>query len=178
MELLTKFLKLCVTITPMKFIKILVGILFALSASRFIPHPPNFTSLLALSFYIPAVFGARFIPAVIISLLFTDLIIGVHATMVFTYGSIIIIGLISQYFNKSILLRIGGAITGTIIFFVLTNLGVWLGGSYGYSLIGIINCYILAIPFFAHSVISTIVFSVLIETIHRVYQRSFYNIKL
>ena len=159
----------------MKFIKILLGILVVLSASRFIPHPPNFTSLLALSFYIPAVLGTRYIPAVIISLLFTDLIIGIHSTMIFTYGSVIIIGLISEYFNKSILLRISGALTGAVVFFALTNFGVWLGGSYGYSLVGIINCFILAIPFFTYSVISTLIFSIVIETIYRIYQKSFFK---
>ena len=41
----------------MSFLKIFLGVLIALSASRFIPHPPNFTSLIALSFYIPAIFG-------------------------------------------------------------------------------------------------------------------------
>ena len=84
--------------------KIAIGVLIALSASRFIPHPPNFTSLLALSFYIPAVFGIRYIPVVVFALFFTDLIIGFHSTMIFTRyfnksGSIILIGLISKYFN-------------------------------------------------------------------------------
>ena len=37
----------------MNYIKVAFGVLIALSASRFIPHPPNFTSLIALSFYIP-----------------------------------------------------------------------------------------------------------------------------
>lgn len=165
-------------IKNMKYIKILLGILVVLSASRFIPHPPNFTSLLALSFYIPAALGTRYIPAVIISLLFTDLIIGIHSTMIFTYGSVIIIGLISEYFNKSILLRISGALTGALIFFALTNFGVWLGGSYGYSLNGIVNCFILAIPFFAYSIISTLIFSIIIETAYRIYQKSFFNIKI
>ena len=32
---------------------ICLGIFLALAISRFIPHPPNFTSLIALSFYIP-----------------------------------------------------------------------------------------------------------------------------
>ena len=32
---------------------IFIGIFTSLAASRFIPHPPNFTSLLALSFYVP-----------------------------------------------------------------------------------------------------------------------------
>jgi len=35
------------------YLKILLGIFATLAASRFIPHTPNFTSLLALSFYKP-----------------------------------------------------------------------------------------------------------------------------
>ena len=145
--------------------KIAIGVLIALSASRFIPHPPNFTSLLALSFYIPAVFGIRYIPVVVFALLFTDLIIGFHSTMIFTSGSIILIGFISKYFNKSIMFRISGAFLGAVIFFLLSNFGVWLGGSYGYDLNGLLSCYILAIPFFANTVISTVLFSILIEMV-------------
>ena len=160
----------------MNYLKIAIGVLIALSASRFIPHPPNFTSLLALSFYIPAVFGIRYIPVVVFALLFTDLIIGFHSTMIFTSGSIILIGLISKYFNKSIMFRISGAFVGAVIFFVLSNFGVWLGGSYGYDLNGLLICYILALPFFGYSVLSTLIFSVIIETLYKFYQKSFVNI--
>ena len=46
----------------MHYFKISIGIFLALAASRFVAHPPNFTSLLALSFYIPAILGIKFIP--------------------------------------------------------------------------------------------------------------------
>ncbi len=149
----------------MNNLKIIFGVLLALSASRFIPHPPNFTSLLALSFYIPALFGIRHITTVIFALLFTDMILGFHSIMPFTFGSIILIGLISNYFNKSIIYRIMGALIGALIFFIITNFGVWTLGSYGYDLNGIVLCYTLALPFFAYSIISTIIFSVVIETV-------------
>ena len=44
----------------MNYFKISLGIFIALAASRFVPHPPNFTSLLALSFYVPAILGLKF----------------------------------------------------------------------------------------------------------------------
>jgi len=138
-----------------------------LSASRFIPHPPNFTSLIALSFYVPVIFGRKFIPAVIFSFLITDFVIGFHSTTFFTWGSVVIIGLISKFFFKTAITRIFGALSGAIIFFIVTNFGVWILGSYGYSLRGFLECYTLAIPFFTHSVISTLVFSILIETVIR-----------
>ncbi len=87
--------------------------------------------------------------------------------MLFTSGSIILIGLISKYFNKSIIFRIFGAFIGAVIFFLVSNFGVWLGGSYGYDLSGFLTCYILAIPFFGYSVLSTLIFSVIIETLYK-----------
>ena len=151
----------------MNYLKISIGILLVLATSRFVPHPPNFTSLIALSFYVPAVFGLRFIPAVLLSFFITDLIIGFHNLTFFTWGSVIVIGLISKTFVKNIYTRIFGAMTGAVIFFMITNFGVWSLGSYGYSVKGILECYILAIPFFTNSIISTIFFSIIIEIFYK-----------
>ena len=155
----------------MNYIKISLGIFVALAASRFIPHPPNFTSLLALSFYIPALLGVRYLPALIISFAITDLFIGFHATTLFTWGAVLFIGLLSKYFIKNLISRITGALSGACIFFVVTNFGVWSIGAYGYTLNGLLTCYTLAIPFFAYSLISTLIFSSIIETVYKVKSR-------
>ena len=149
----------------MQYLKTSILIFLALVASRLIPHPPNFTSLIALSFYIPALLGIRFLPALIICFGLTDLIIGFHGTILFTWGSVIIIGLISHKFIKGVLSRISGALIGAIIFFTITNFGVWSLGFYGYSLKGLLECYTLAIPFLGYTLISTLIFSVIIETV-------------
>ncbi|MDA7573477.1 hypothetical protein N8745_04365 [Candidatus Pelagibacter sp.] len=147
----------------MSYIKISLGILLVLSASRFIPHPPNFTSLLALSFYIPAILGVRFIPALILSFAITDLIIGFHGVTLFTWGSVILIGFLSKFFIFNLTSRISGALIGASLFFLITNFGVWSLGSYGYTLEGLIVCYTLALPFFGNTLISTFIFSSIIE---------------
>jgi hypothetical protein len=152
----------------MNYIKISVGIFAALAASRFIPHPPNFTSLLALSFYIPALLGIRYLPALIISFAITDLFLGFHSTTLFTWGAVIFIGLLSKHFIKNIISRISGALIGACIFFIVTNFGVWSIGSYGYTMNGLLICYILAIPFFAYSLISTLIFSSIIEAAYKI----------
>ena len=153
----------------MNYLKIFFGIFIVLAASRFIPHPPNFTSLLALSFYIPAILGIRYIPALIFSFLITDYFIGFHSTVAFTWGSVIIIGLISKYLIINIATRVSGALCGAVLFFLITNFGVWTLGSYGYSLDGFIACFTLALPFFGYSLVSTFIFSALIETIYKFY---------
>ena len=152
----------------MNYMKISIGIFVALAASRFIPHPPNFTSLLALSFYVPALLGIRYIPALIIGFAITDLFLGFHSTTLFTWGAVIFIGLLSKHFIKNIISRISGALIGACIFFIVTNFGVWSIGSYGYTINGLLTCYTLAIPFFAYSLISTFVFSSIIEAVYKI----------
>ena len=147
----------------MSYLKISAGIFCALAASRFIPHPPNFTSLMALSFYVPALLGIRYLPALILSFLITDLFIGFHGVTLFTWGSVIIIGLSAKFFLTSRLSRIMGALTGAAIFFVITNFGVWSLGAYGYTIEGLMACYTLALPFFGNTLVSTIIFAAIIE---------------
>ena len=154
----------------MNYLKIALGIFITLAATRFIPHTPNFTSLMALSFYVPAFLGIRYLPIVLISFAITDLIIGFHGVTLFTWGSIILISLLSVYFNKGIISRFSGAFGGACIFFIITNFGVWSLGSYGYSLEGMIACYTLAIPFFANTIISTMIYACLIESVYKFYK--------
>ena len=149
----------------MQYLKISIGIFLALAASRFIPHPPNFTSLLALSFYVPALLGIRYLPALVISFFITDLLIGYHSVTLFTWGSVLLIGLMSKFFLQSTTNRLLGALIGACLFYIITNFGVWSLGSYGYTLEGLITCYILAIPFFGNSLIGTLIFSIIIEII-------------
>jgi|TARA_B110000914_G_C15410800_1_gene421739 hypothetical protein len=147
----------------MQYLKISLGIFTALAASRFIPHPPNFTSLLALSFYIPAILGARFLPVLLLSFFITDLIIGFHSVTLFTWGSVLLIGLMSKFFITNMKTRVSGALISASLFFIITNFGVWSMGSYGYTVEGLLACYTLAIPFFGNTLAGTIIFSAIIE---------------
>ena len=149
----------------MKKLKLFCGIFVLLAASRFIPHPPNFTSLIALSFYVPMIFGFKFITIVLTAFIITDLIIGIHDAILFTWGSIILIGTISNFYKNNLPSRFIGILLSCVIFYIVSNLGVWLQGSYGYNLSGFITCYILAIPFFGNTLIATIIYSVVIESL-------------
>ncbi len=156
-----------------KDLKIFFGIFLALAASRFIPHPPNFTSLIALSFYVPAILGKRYLPALLVSFVITDLIIGFHGTVLFTWGSVLIIGLMSKYFVKSTFKRVGGSLAGACLFFIITNFGVWTLGMYGYTFNGLVSSYIMALPFFGFTLISTVVFALLFEVTYLLIKKNF-----
>ena len=152
----------------MKQIYICLAIFISLAASRFIPHPPNFTSLIALSFYVPAFLGIRYLPVLIVSFAITDFIIGYHTGTHWTWGSVLLIGLMSRYFNNNFNWRLGGAFLGACIFFIVTNFGVWITGNmYQLNLTGLVEAYVMGLPFFGYNILSTLVFSIIIETLFK-----------
>ena len=153
------------------YLKITFGVLLVVTASRLIPHPPNFTALIALSFYVPSILGKKYIPSLLLSFVVTDLIIGFHQTILFTWGSVILIGLFSSYFSISLKRRISGAFLSACLFFLITNFGVWLTGVYGLTINGLILCYTLAIPFFGYTLVSTLLYSGIIEIINSQYKK-------
>lgn len=150
-----------------------LGVFIFLAISRFIPHPPNFTNVLALSFYVPALLGIRYLPVLIISFAITDLYIGYHYATHWTWGSILIIGLLATFIKKNIIFRLSGALLGVIIFFLITNFGVWISGVHSINYNGLLNTYLFAIPFFLNNLIATFIFSILIEIIY-----AFFNLKI
>jgi len=130
--------------------------------SRFIPHIANFTPILAI-----ALFGGVYLKkkyALLLPLalmMFTDLFLGVHNTIIFTWGTIIIIAGLGMLLRqkKSPLNITLSAFSSAVLFFIITNFGVWLMGWYPRTLEGLITCYTLAIPFFRTTMASTLVFS-------------------
>jgi hypothetical protein len=53
-----------------------------------------------------------------------------------------------------------GSLTGSIVFFVITNFAVWLGsGYYPQTLSGLLTSYTLAIPFFHYTLLGDLFFN-------------------
>ena len=98
----------------------------------------------------------------LISMILSDLIIGFYSNYFLVYFSMLLIVVIFSKINKNInfknLFLYG--ISSSLIFFIITNFGVWAFGSlYEKNLTGLISCYILAIPFFTNTVLSTVFYS-------------------
>ena len=77
--------------------------------------------------------------------------------------AVIAIGYMSVYFSGIIKDRVKGIIASLMTFYILSNFGVWLSGMYTYDITGLINCYVMAIPFFGNTILSTIIYSSIIE---------------
>ena len=142
-----------------------IGCLGLILLYRLIPHPPNFTPVIAMALYLPIFFGLWSIPFLLLAFAITDYFIGFHSLLIWTWGSLALVGLFSQYV-KNILSRLFATFLGAIIFFIISNFGVWYsGGLYDHTLEGLIKCYIMALPFFTNTLLSTIIFALLIEFI-------------
>ena len=138
--------------------------------SRLIIHTPNFNPLIAIALFSGIYVSRKY--AVILplaSMVISDLFLGIHNVMAFTWGSILIIALMGLKLreHKSFKNVFLGSLSSAVIFFVATNFGVWLmTGMYTYDLSGLVNCFVMAIPFFRSSLASTLIYTVVLYGIY------------
>ncbi|MBC8304320.1 MAG: hypothetical protein H8E55_52240 [Pelagibacterales bacterium] len=144
--------------------------------SRLIPHPPNFTPIIAIAMMSGYFFKSLnfSILILLISMLLSDLFLGLYNNMIFVYASLFIIVLYFFQINKKInyknLFFLG--LGSSLVFFIISNFGVWImENMYEKNLNGLINCYLLAIPFFKNTFISTLFFSYSAYTVNNLYYK-------
>ena len=78
----------------MKLLKGLIFFITLFALSRIIPHPPNFTPLISGVIFLPYLLeDKRAILLLPIAIMFlTDLVLGLHGLMIWTYSSFLLIG--------------------------------------------------------------------------------------
>ena len=145
-----------------------ICLILILSFSRLIPHPWNFTPVLATGifagFYFKQFYLSLFI--VILSMFIGDLFLGFHSLMFFTYVALaiaVLIGLRVKHFKFTEILYSG--LASSVCFFIITNFGAWLthGEMYTKNFSGLIQSYVMAIPFFQSTLISTFLYLLLFK---------------
>ena len=143
------------------WVAILAIILLAIFA-RLIPHAPNFAPIGGLALFSGANFKnkiALLIP--LVAMLISDIFLGFHKTMPFVYLSFIIIALIGGLIKTNkwqSLLK--ASLISSILFFLITNFGVWATGSmYQKNLSGLIQSYVMGLPFFRNTILSDLFYS-------------------
>jgi hypothetical protein len=93
----------------------------------------------------------------------TDLILGFHNTMLFTWGSMLLVSGIGLFLRdrRSLMNVLGGSFLSAVVFFLVTNFGAWLT-LYPATMNGLKECYVMAIPFFRTTLLSTMAYSVVL----------------
>jgi hypothetical protein len=136
----------------------LLSAILAAAALRLVPHPPNFSPIGAMALFSGAYLGRRGAVALVAplgALFLSDLVLGFYSGMITVYFSVALIVIIGWLALRRVSpIRVGGAaIASSVLFFALTNFGVWLSsGFYPRTLAGLEACYVAAIPFFQNTV--------------------------
>ncbi len=81
----------------------------------------------------------------------------------FVYGAMLLVVLMGSFMKKKNVLNVMGfSIGGTLLFWLISNLGVFAAGSYGFSPEGFITTYLMAIPFYKNEMATALFTNALI----------------
>ena len=145
--------------------KLIITLIIMMAAvTRFIPHPPNFTPIIAMGLFGGAYIHSRSLAVLIpIGAMFlSDLFLGFHGTVYFVYGSLLLVTILGMILIKKITIIncTVAALSSSFLFFLITNWGVWLTSSYyPKNIQGILSCYTMALPFFGNTLVGTLLYS-------------------
>ena len=149
------------------FEKISNPLIFVLAAAfiRLIPHAPNFAPIGAMALFGGAYLNKKtafLLPLAAMAL--SDFFIGFDSitSRLTVYGSFALIVLIGFWLRRerSVGKVVLASITASVLFFIITNFGVWLAGSiYPKTLEGLVACYSAAIPFFRNTMAGDLFYS-------------------
>jgi hypothetical protein len=142
----------------------LLSAIAAAAALRLLPHPPNFSPIDAMGLFSGAYLGRRWLAfaAPLGALLLSDLFLGFYSQMWVQYAAVALVVILGLVALKSVsAARVAGAaIASSLLFFVVTNFGLWaLGGMYPHTAAGLLACFVAAIPFFQNTAAGDIFYS-------------------
>ena len=175
-----------------------LSIIILLAAfTRIMPHPPNFSPIAAIGLFGAAHFAKKwqafFIP--LIGIWVSDLVINnyvysssssnivwFYSGFYWQYISYILIIFSGLFiFNRGISLTktVGGMISSSGIFFLVSNFGVWAGGTmYPKNFGGLITCYAAGIPFIHNTIISDVLFTTVLFGTYYLLQVEYSSLKI
>lgn len=140
-----------------------LGLIAMAVISRVMPHLPNMTPMTALALFGGTYLNRRWSLIVpLLALLISDYFLGFYSGMLWVYGSFVAIGCIGLWLrnHRTIGRTIAATLAGSILFFIVTNFGVWISSEvvYPHTVSGLITCYVAAIPFFRNAVIGDVLY--------------------
>lgn len=162
--------------------KLAIVLVLVGAGSRLLHLPPNIAAVTGVTifagFAIRNVWLALLVP--IAAMAVADVVLGWYNEAIFTY-----VGMAAGVFLARGLLHpltplrlIGTTFLASFAFFALSNLGVFISGYYGYSLEGLIACYIAAIPFWQNSLVADFTSTALVFAIYLALTRAIPSVKV
>lgn len=154
-------------------IAVIGGIMLLAAFSRLLPHPANFTAIMALALFGGAKFKNSSLAIVLplVVMLITDAIIGFYSLMPFVYGCIVVTSIIGMSVGRksSPVYVIGGSLISSVLFFLVTNAAVWYHNpQFTQNATGLMMCYEFAVPFFKNQLLGDLFFNFILFGSYRI----------
>jgi hypothetical protein len=151
--------------------------ILAVAAMRLLPHPPNFTPVLAMALFGGSRLGNRTAALAVPlgAMLASDVAIeivhgrGLHLLLPVVYLCVALcVGVGWRLRRRRGVVRVvGAAVGGSALFYLVTNFAVWaLWSGYPMNLAGLVECYVAAVPFFRSTLLSTLLYSSVLFSAH------------
>jgi len=153
------------------------GLILIGALSRILPHPPNFTAIASMGLFAGALMGGKYLRFVIpfAALFISDLIINntIYASFydgfvlwrpgfLWVYAPMLLMAGFAPFLLKHLNVKtiLGSTIAASFVFFIISNLGVWLTDAmYPINFSGLMACYAAALPFFLNTLIGSLFYS-------------------
>ena len=155
-----------------------IALMILLAAlSRLLPHPPNFAPIGGMALLGAAYFSKKYWAFIIpiVAMWISDLVLNnvvygqyfdhfvwFYSGSLFTYGAFVLIVFWGVFTLKTarILKLVVSALSASVIFFLVSNFGVWFSGTmYPKDFSGLVACYTAGIPFFHNTILGDLVYT-------------------
>ena len=156
----------------------LAVLIFIAALSRVLPHPPNFSPIEAIALFGGAYFAKRHWALLVplVAMFASDLVLGlVNGGIYWSYfasaGYLLVYACIALSTMIGFGMRgkvnagrvLSYSLVGSILFFMLTNFGAWLGSpAYPQTGAGLAAAYVAGVPFFQWTVLGTLFYAALL----------------
>lgn len=154
---------------------ITIGVFF-----RAMPHPDNFNPVTAIALLggvtLP-VWLALTIPLLI--MIVSDFLIGFHDLVFFTWAFFVLMTFVGLFIQKNpkVMSVFLGAAGGSVLFFALSNLAVFLfENMYPKTWAGFVECFTMALPFFQNTLLGDLTYTTILFGLFAVAKNSRRNI--
>ena len=137
--------------------RVLISFIIVAVLVRLFPHPPNVAPITAVALFAGTHFSRKHwvILMPILAMLVTDVFLGFSMITPIVYLAFVGVTALGFVLKK---MNIGTVLLSSLLFFVVTNLGVWFL-YYPLTPEGLMTCFTLALPFFGYAVVGDLFFS-------------------
>jgi len=146
---------------------------------RVLPHAPNLAPMGAVAILSGRTLSKKkAILTIIGAMLLSDLVLSglygypyLSSISFFVYGAFILQAFLGRALRKKTGGSMIAAFVGACLFFLITNFGVWAQGMmYAQTMDGLIQCYIMALPFFKMTLLGNLIWTPVLTVAYRLYQ--------